>query len=60
MTFIPDNEEIEFFNKLTEILSQGWIENKRHGNHGSVGNLLEDILGIRENNLQKAFWIRCL
>lgn len=51
MTFIPDNEEIEFFNKLTEILSQGWIENKRHGNHGSVGNLLEDILGIRENNL---------
>lgn len=29
----------------------GWIENRRHGNKGGVGNTIEDILGIRENNL---------
>lgn len=51
MTFILDDEEIEFFDKLNEILSHGWIVNTRKGNHGSVGNMLEDILGIKENNL---------
>ena len=29
----------------------GWILNARHGNHGGVGNTLEDLLGIKENNL---------
>ena len=29
----------------------GWIENARHGNAGGVGNTLEDLLGIKENNL---------
>ncbi|HPG72675.1 MAG TPA: MvaI/BcnI family restriction endonuclease, partial [Bacteroidales bacterium] len=29
----------------------GWIENKRHGNQGGIGNTLEDLLGIDENNL---------
>lgn len=29
----------------------GWIENKRPGNQGGVGNTLEDLLGIEENNL---------
>jgi hypothetical protein len=37
--------------QLRDILKQGWIENTRHGNCGSVGNILEDILGVSENNL---------
>lgn len=37
--------------KLLEIVKQGWIPNNRHGNHGGIGNTLEDLLGIKENNL---------
>ncbi|MBU6214224.1 MvaI/BcnI restriction endonuclease family protein [Patescibacteria group bacterium] len=37
--------------KLKEIAKRGWIKNARHGNHGGVGNTLEDLLGIEENNL---------
>ncbi|MDP2741287.1 MAG: MvaI/BcnI family restriction endonuclease [bacterium] len=37
--------------KLKEINSGGWILNTRKGNHGGVGNTLEDLLGIKENNL---------
>ena len=37
--------------KLKEIAAMGWIPNARHGNHGGVGNTLEDLLGIKENNL---------
>src|SRR3990167_7596184 len=37
--------------KLKEIATQGWIKNTRHGNQGGVGNTLEDLLGIEENNL---------
>ncbi len=29
----------------------GWIINGRFGNHGGIGNTLEDYLGIEENNL---------
>ena len=29
----------------------GWIENYRGKNDGAVGNILEDLLGIKENNL---------
>lgn len=36
---------------LTDICNSGWIENHRHGNHGGIGNTLEDLLGIEENNL---------
>ena len=36
---------------LNQIRSQGWIANNRTGNAGSVGNILEDLLGIEENNL---------
>jgi len=36
---------------LKEIRDSGWIENKRHGNAGGVGNTIEDLLGIEENNL---------
>lgn len=37
--------------KLKEIRSMGWIESGRHGNAGGVGNTLEDLLEIEENNL---------
>ena len=37
--------------KFKEIEKLGWIENKRYGNQGGVGNTLEDLLGIEENNL---------
>lgn len=36
---------------LMEISKMGWIENARPGNDGGVGNTLEDLLGITENNL---------
>ncbi len=38
-------------NKLKEISSMGWIPNVRFGNHGGIGNTLEDLLSIHENNL---------
>jgi hypothetical protein len=41
----------ELIVKLKEIAYQGWIPNARHGNHGGIGNTLEDLLGIEENNL---------
>lgn len=41
----------ELIKKLKEISVQGWIPNARHGNHGGIGNTLEDLLGIEENNL---------
>lgn len=37
--------------KLKEINATGWIPNARKGNHGGIGNTLEDLLGIKENNL---------
>jgi len=37
--------------KFKEIAELGWIENRRLGNHGGIGNTLEDLLGIEENNL---------
>lgn len=36
---------------LIEIRERGWIKNARPGNSGGVGNTLEDLLGIKENNL---------
>ena len=36
---------------LLEIRQMGWIRNARPGNSGGVGNTLEDLLGIEENNL---------
>jgi hypothetical protein len=41
----------ELIEKLKEIRSMGWIPNARRGNAGGVGNTLEDLLGIEENNL---------
>jgi len=37
--------------RLSEIAGMGFVPNARHGNHGGVGNTLEDLLGIEENNL---------
>lgn len=38
--------------KLEEIKGMGWIKNQRPGNAGGVGNTLEDLLDVAENNLQ--------
>src|SRR5688572_6041953 len=37
--------------KLKEISLMGWIPNARHGNAGGIGNTLEDLLDLKENNL---------
>jgi len=37
--------------KLKEISLMGWIVSVRKGSHGSIGNTLENLLGIKENNL---------
>jgi hypothetical protein len=37
--------------RLSEIAAMGWIPDRRFGNHGGIGNTLEDLLGISENNL---------
>ena len=37
--------------KLKEIVAMKWIRNARKGNHGGIGNTLEDLLHIKENNL---------
>ncbi|TSC72705.1 MAG: hypothetical protein G01um101438_422 [Parcubacteria group bacterium Gr01-1014_38] len=37
--------------KLKEIAAADWIPNARRGNQGGVGNTLEDLLGLEENNL---------
>jgi len=39
---------IDEFHRIAEM---GWIKNNRNGNHGGIGNTLEDLLGIEENNL---------
>lgn len=46
-TFTKD----ELIQRLKEIAAMGWVENGRQGNHGGIGNTLEDLLGIEENNL---------
>jgi hypothetical protein len=37
--------------ELRDIAGRSWIENARTGNVGGIGNTLEDLLGIAENNL---------
>jgi hypothetical protein len=41
----------DLIKKLIGIRNRGWIPNSRYGNAGGVGNTLEDLLGIDENNL---------
>ncbi|MCY4504775.1 MAG: MvaI/BcnI family restriction endonuclease [Hyphomicrobiales bacterium] len=37
--------------ELKQIRNRGWIKTQRPNNDGAVGNTLEDLLGIKENNL---------
>ena len=37
--------------ELKDIRKKGWIKSERGANDGNVGNVLEDLLGIQENNL---------
>lgn len=41
----------ELIEKFKAIYAKGWIENYRGDNDGAVGNILEDLLEIPENNL---------
>jgi hypothetical protein len=41
----------ELIDELKSIKAKGWIKNTRQGNAGGVGNTLEDLVGIVENNL---------
>jgi len=41
----------QLIDKLRDIGRIGWIVNARPGNAGGIGNTLEDLLGITENNL---------
>jgi hypothetical protein len=41
----------ELIKDLKNIAAMGWVKNGRQGNHGGIGNTLEDLLGIEENNL---------
>jgi len=41
----------ELIIELRKIRDLGFVKNNRQGNHGGIGNTLEDLLGIEENNL---------
>ncbi|GIV33880.1 MAG: hypothetical protein KatS3mg031_1415 [Chitinophagales bacterium] len=41
----------QLINELKKIRAMGWVKNARPGNSGGIGNTLEDLLGIEENNL---------
>lgn len=41
----------ELISALQAIRARGFIPCAREGNHGGIGNTLEDLLGIEENNL---------
>lgn len=41
----------DLIQKLKQLAEMGWVQNGRFGNHGGIGNTLEDYLGIVENNL---------
>ena len=46
----PVYSKDQLIEKLNEIRDKGWIKNQRPNNYGGVGNTLEDLLGISENN----------
>jgi hypothetical protein len=41
----------ELISEFKKISAMDWVENNRPSNNGAVGNTLEDLLGIPENNL---------
>ena len=51
MSKVPQYTKEQLIEKLKEISKLGWISNKRYGNQGGIGNTLEELLGIEENNL---------
>ena len=48
MIYVRNFEEL--VDNLDQIKSDGWIKTHRSGNTG-IGKTLEDLLGIRENNV---------
>lgn len=50
----PIYNKQELIEKLSEIKQKGWIKNRRPNNVGGIGNTLEDLLGISENNFAVA------
>lgn len=50
-TVLKTFSKAELIKKFKAIYAKGWIENYRKGNDGAVGNILEDLLEIPENNL---------
>jgi hypothetical protein len=47
-------DDLQLLNKqLVAIKKMGWIKNNRPGNVGGVGNTLEDLLNVPENNFQR-------
>ena len=36
----------ELITKFQQLSQMGWVLNGRFGNHGGIGNTLEDFLGI--------------
>lgn len=51
VTVLKVFSKAELIKKFEAIYAEGWIENYRKGNDGAVGNILEDLLEIPENNL---------
>lgn len=41
----------QLIKELQKIKLLGWVPSARHGNVGGIGNTLEELLGIEENNL---------
>ena len=50
-TVLKAFSKAELISKFKAIYAKGWIKNYRKGNDGAVGNILEDLLEIPENNL---------
>src|SRR3954447_5959678 len=48
---VPIYTKEALISRLEAIAEMGWVPNIRHGNHGGIGNTLEQLLGIEENNL---------
>jgi len=51
MIMITTYTKEDVIESLRKIKAKGWVQNRRHGNAGGVGNTLEDLLGVKENNL---------
>ena len=48
---MPDSDILILQERIEQIKNMGWIKNQRFGSQGGIGNTLEDLLGIPENNL---------